>query len=109
MVWIIRAAAEEFTLPGIWSLSPLGALIGAVVLIYWLLASGRLIPRGTHESIVGQERKRGDEWKETAFEQRAVNQEIRVQNTMLLEAQRISDKFYQAMTPPEAGDQRVGT
>lgn len=96
-------------LPGIWSLSPLGALIGAVVLIYWLLASGRLIPRGTHEIIVAQERKRGDEWKETAFEQRAVNQEIREQNTVLIEGQRISDRFYQAMTPPKAGDQSVGT
>lgn len=109
MVALLRAAVDESLLPGIWSLSPLGALIGAVVLIYWLLASGRLIPRGTHETIVGQANRRGDDWKETALSERKVNQEIRTQNTMLLEGQRISDRFYQAMTPPEAGDQRVGT
>lgn len=92
------------SLPGIWSLSPLGALIGAVVLIYWLLASGRLIPRGTHDIIVGQERKRGDEWKETALDQRAVNHEIRKQNTTLIDSQRITAEFFAKVSPPDMED-----
>lgn len=39
-------------LPGIWSLSPLAALVGILVLcIYWL-AKGEFIPRRTHEREV---------------------------------------------------------
>lgn len=98
--------ASMESLPGIWSLSPLGALIGAVVTMYWLLGSGRLIPRSSHERELSQaERhmvqadKRGDEWKETALTERAVNQEIRRQNTLLLEASR--------STVEESGGQHV--
>lgn len=96
-------------LPGIWSLAPLPALIGLLVFLFIALARGWIIPRSSHEREMGQANKRGDEWRDTAIGERAVNQEIRAQNTMLLEAQRISDKFYTAMTPPEAGDQSVGT
>lgn len=39
-------------LPGLWSLSPLAALIGLLVLgIYWLV-KGEFIPRKTHEREV---------------------------------------------------------
>ncbi len=39
-------------LPGLWSLSPLAALVGVLVLgIYWL-AKGEFIPRRTHEREV---------------------------------------------------------
>lgn len=39
-------------LPGLWSLTPIGALIGLLVLgIYWLV-KGEFIPRKTHEREV---------------------------------------------------------
>lgn len=109
MVGIIRSAAEEIMLPGIWSLAPLPALIGLLVFLFIALARGWIIPRSSHEREMALMKGRGDDWKETAKSLEKVNQEIRVQVTMLLEGQRISDRFYQAMTPPEAGDQRVGT
>ncbi len=104
MVALLRAATDESLFPGIWSLSPLGALIGAVVLIYWLLASGRLIPRGTHEAIVGQERRRGDEWKETAHELRDANAKIRDQNGTLIESARIASDFFAKISPSDIED-----
>ena len=91
-------------LPGIWSLSPVPALIGVVIFFYWMIASGRLIPRGTHDSIVAQERKRGDEWKETALDQREVNGEIRSQNATLIESQRITADFFAKISPPDIED-----
>lgn len=106
---ILKVAADELMLPGMWSLAPLPALIGLLVFLFIALARGWIIPRASHEREMELMKGRGDDWKETAKSLESVNQEIRVQNTMLLEAQRISDKFYQAMTPPEAGEQRVGT
>ncbi len=91
---------------GIWNLTPIGALVGVLVILYWLIASGRLVPRSTVEQIkaadaivIAAETKRGDEWKETALDQRKVNQEIRAQNTTLLEAVRTSSHFFKAVTP----------
>ncbi|MBK0420146.1 hypothetical protein JD276_14000 [Leucobacter sp. CSA1] len=97
-------------LPGIWSLTPIGALLGAVVTLYWLLGSGRLIPRSSHERELAQAVKRGDEWKETALDQRTVNAEIRRQNTMLLEAGRTGAKFFADVAPSieDTEDHRVG-
>ncbi|MGX9348905.1 hypothetical protein [Microbacterium sp. KNMS] len=96
---------------GIWNLTPIGGLVGVIVILYWLLASGRLVPRSTLERIeatnaivVAAEKKRGDEWKETAIDQRAVNQEIRKQNTLLLEATRTSAHFFSAVTPQVDGE-----
>ena len=87
-------------LPGLWSLTPIGALLGVVATFYWLVVSGRLVPRSTHEESLGQERKRGDEWKETALEYREVNAEVRRQNGQLLEANRVVESFLRATTPP---------
>lgn len=65
-----------------------------IILTYWLLASGRLIPKSSHERETSHLRERAAEWKETAMDQRDVNQEIREQNTMLLESARITAKFF---------------
>jgi len=86
-------------LPGLWSLSPLGALLGIVVLVYWLLATGRMIPKSSHERELGVANRRGDEWKETALEQRAANAEIRRQNAQLIEANRVVETFLRAASP----------
>jgi len=44
---------EELGLPGIWGLTPLAALTGVITLLYWLLATGRLITKGSHEREIG--------------------------------------------------------
>lgn len=107
----MHAAVGAIELPaGVWNLTPIGALIGVLVVAYWLIASGRLVPRSSHERelskletahalVLAAEVRRGDEWKETALDQRKVNQEIRAQNTTLLEAVRTSSHFFAAVTP----------
>lgn len=84
---------------GIWQLTPAGFGLGVIALFYWLLATGRLIPLGSHERELKLANERGDEWKETAKAQQEVNAVIRGQNSMLIESNRISDHFYKAMNP----------
>ena len=86
-------------LPGLWSLTPIGAMLGVVVIVYWLIVSGRLVPKSTYQSSLAQETRRGDEWKETALEQRAVNAELRRQNGQLIEANRVVESFLRAASP----------
>lgn len=81
-------------LPGVWGLTPLGGVLGMSVTLYWLISSGRLIPRASHEREMTLVRERGDEWKKAALDQQHVNQEIRSQNTALLETARITAKFF---------------
>src|SRR5690606_33129684 len=97
---------EEIPL-GLWELAPIPALIGAVMALYWLLATGRLVPRSSHERELAHQKERADEWKETALDQRAVKQEIREQNTMLMETARITSKFF-AEVETDVEDTRTG-
>jgi hypothetical protein len=101
---------EGLELPGLWSLTPLGGMLGMLATLYWLFATGRIITRTSHEReieivrssaaiAIAAEVKRGDEWKETALHERRVNVEIRGQNTILLEATRTSAHFFAAVTP----------
>ena len=48
--------------------------------------------------------KRGDEWKETAQQERAVNSEIRKQNGQLIEANEIVESFLRAASPGSIAD-----
>lgn len=100
-------------LPGIWSLSPLAALVGVLVLQFWFLATGRIITRGSHDRELGLTTRRGDEWKETAVQVRAVNSELLKQNSQLIEGNRIADHFFRSasedpdtLTRPKGGDPR---
>ena len=86
-------------LPGLWSLTPIGGMLGMIALFYWLLATGRLITRASHEREIAIVSKRGDEWKETAIETRTVNVEVRKQNGQLIEANRIVESFLRAASP----------
>lgn len=86
-------AVGDDVLPGLWSLSPIGALIGAIVLFYWMLSTGRIIPKSSHDRELAVANKRGDEWKDTALEARAVNQEIRTQNSSLIQSQGVFEQF----------------
>lgn len=94
------------TLPGLWSLTPIGAVIGVIVLLYWLLASGRIITKSSHERELGLANHRGDEWKETALMEREVNKEIRYQNSKLIQANAVVEQFLIAATPSGILDKR---
>lgn len=87
-------------LPGLWQLTPWGAFLGSSVLILVSIIRGWLIPKSTHEREITQERQRGDEWKETAMDQRTVNQEIREQNGQLIKANSIVESLIRAASPP---------
>ncbi len=98
---------DQMILPGLWSLAPIPALLGVVALFYWLLATGRLIPRSSHERELAAAEKRnadavarGDEWKGTALELQKVNTEIRKQNGQLIQANQVVESFLNASRPP---------
>lgn len=119
----LQPLTDMIELPGIWSLSPLGALLGAIIVLYWLLATGRLIPRSSHERELTAEREaharelaaaeagykeainaarlRGDEWKETTFLEREVNKVIRAQLGQSIEANRAAESFFKALSPSD--------
>lgn len=86
-------------LPGLWSLTPIGGMLGMIVLFYWLLATGRMITRASHERELGVMSSRGDEWKETAKQYEAVTTALTEQNGKLIESNRISDHFYREFFP----------
>lgn len=58
-----ETTVAELGLPGLWSLTPIGALIGVLVLQYYLLSTGRLITKSSHEREIGiyQEQKSVDQ------------------------------------------------
>lgn len=85
-------------IPGIWSLTPIGALIGVIVLIAFVLIRGMFIPKSSHERELALSNKRGDEWKETAVSVRTVNTELLRQNGDLIESSRITDHFFRAIS-----------
>lgn len=87
-------------LPGLWNITPWGALIGLSVLIIVSLVRGWLIPKSTHEREIVQERQRGDEWKESTIAERSVNSVLREQNGDLIHANKVVEQFLKAASPP---------
>ena len=85
--------------PGLWSLTPIGFGIGVVALFYWLLATGRLIPRSSHERELGVANRRGDEWKETALAERSGRHEVSAQLSKSLEANRVWEAVIRSAAP----------
>lgn len=86
-------------LPGIWSLTPLGALIGVLVLQYWLMATGRLISKASHDREIAAANIRGDEWKATSNKWQAAAEASLSQNAVLLEGTRTTSAVLKAATP----------
>jgi hypothetical protein len=105
---IAAAAASGFELPGLWSLSPIGFALGVVALVYWLLVTGRLIPKSTHEALVGSERNRANEWRASSDKFEQVNTEIRKQNGSLIEANRVVESFLKASSNHLGDTQETG-
>jgi hypothetical protein len=91
-------------IPGFWSLTPLGGLVGIIVFIAIVLIRGNFIPKSSHERELGMSNKRGDEWRETSIYIRTVNDELLKQNRDLIESNRITDNFFRAMTGSKSGD-----
>jgi hypothetical protein len=86
-------------LPGLWSLTPIGALIGVIVLLYWLLSTGRLVTKSSHERELNREIARGDEWKEAHRVSEVGRANLQAQNSALMAGVRIADKFYKDFLP----------
>lgn len=91
-------------LPGLWSLSPIGFGLGVIAVVYWLLVSGRLIPRSSHERELDVHKVRGDEWKETALEYRRANTVLRDQNSDLIQSNKVVEQLLRAAGPPGSTD-----
>lgn len=93
-------------LPGLWSLTPYGAVLGMVVLIFWLTGTGRYIPRTSHEREMAAANKRGDEWKQASEAKDVLISALTSQNTVLIETTKTSAEFY-ATVSREGGQIRV--
>lgn len=107
MLETVTAAADNIGIGGIWNLTPIGALIGLIVLIFWLTSTGRYIPRSSHEREMAAANKRGDEWKETAIETRVLNVALVKQNSILVESTKTSAEFFGTVTR-DGGGKHVG-
>lgn len=58
-------------LPGLWSLTPLGALIGVLVLQFYWNAKGVYVSKSTHEAHVAILQRTIDNQEKTIAEQRS--------------------------------------
>lgn len=93
-------------LPGLWSLTPYGAVLGMLVLIFWLTGTGRYIPRSSHEREMAAANKRGDEWKESSEMKDVLIAALTKQNGVLIETTKTSAEFYSTVSR-EGGQLRV--
>jgi len=96
-------------LPGLWSLTPLGALVGVIVLFFIALLRGWLIPKSSHERELAQANKRGDEWKDTALAERSGRVEAQALQRKQMETSRIVDAFFRSATPEDVAEVTGGT
>lgn len=85
----------DAALPGLWSLSPIGAVIGMVVLIFLGLTTGRLYTRGQHDQIVELYKQLASEAKETAGKWEAIATERGDQLDILVPQMAIVGEFFQ--------------
>ena len=85
---------DPLALPGMWGLTPYGALIGLIVYIGLSMARGAWVPKSSHERELAAANKRGDEWKETALSTRLLNEELAKQNSVLVESTKTPAEFF---------------
>lgn len=81
-------------LPGMWGLTPIGALIGVLIYIALSISRGKWVPQASHERELAQANKRGDEWKETADMRGKLIAEQSSQITTLVEATKTPAEFF---------------
>jgi hypothetical protein len=83
--------------------------IGAVAIValgVLLIFAGRLIPKSTHDRLLAEANKRGDEWKESALFEREHSSELAKQNSTLIEATKTPAEFFGTVMR-EGGGSRV--
>lgn len=97
---------ETLDLTGIWGLSPVAALIGVTVFLFLSLARGWVIPKSSLEREMAASNKRGDEWKETALDQRELISQQSAQISTLTEATKTPAEFFGTVMR-EGGARRV--
>lgn len=85
---------DPLTIPGLWGLTPYGALIGLIVLIGLSISRGSWVPKSSHERELAAANRRGDEWKETALATRVLNAELAKQNSVLVESTKTPAEFF---------------
>lgn len=91
-------------IPGIWSLTPYGALVGLLVFISISVIRGWFIPASSHKRELEAERRRADEWKEVALARKDTIRALVDQNTALLETGRTVEALVRAAAPPKTLD-----
>lgn len=119
-------------LPGLWSLSPLAALVGFIVLLGYFLATGKLVTRREVDKLMAQTEaghgllraqwdqrlqdykdregtlvKRGDDWKDAYQTERTAGDETRAQVTALTEGGRATQHLVESIARPPHGGQSV--
>lgn len=85
----------DAALPGLWSLSPIGAVIGMVVLIFIALTTGRLYTKGQHDQIVQLYKQLADEAKATATKWEGIAIERGDQLSLVLPQLQVFSEFIQ--------------
>lgn len=93
-------------LPGLWSLTPYGAVLGMLVLMFWLTGTGRYIPRSSHDRELAVANKRGDEWKEAHDAKDKLLAVAMSQNSVLIETTKTNAEFFGTIQR-EGGARRV--
>ena len=94
-------------LPGLWSLTPIGGMIGMLVILFWMLATGRLITKSSHERELGLANTRANEWKDAHARSEDARAVALDQNSALLAGVRIADKFYKDFLPPQPDERTI--
>lgn len=91
----VTAAAAIPMLPGLWSLTPIGAFIGALVFIFILLTTGRLYTRGSHIEIVKLHEERYSAQEAILATKDKTIASLTEQNSDLIKSGAITDDFFQ--------------
>ena len=86
-------------LPGIWGLTPWGALLGLIVLFLISIQRGWIITKSSHERELKLVQERAEDWKEAAKSTEETIAIVRAQNSKLIEANEAATAFFKAVTP----------
>lgn len=89
------SAAADPVLPGLWSLSPLAALVGFIVFLGIGLATGKLYTKGQHDEIVELHAERGRIQVKTIEKHEETIATQTSQITKLVESNSITSSFFQ--------------
>lgn len=90
---VIFAASVLPPLPGLWSLTPIGALIGLIVLIGFMLTTGKLYTKGTHAEIMQLHEERYKAEKAVSMKRGETIDSLLEQNTALIRSNVITADF----------------